>query len=235
MAHHGCLIDMTKEITAITPQKRNAQRLNISLDGEYAFSLDRMTAAWLRLKVGRKLSTQEIESLREKDEYEVAYNRALHYLSYRARSEDEMLSYLSGKGFSETVSQTVIDRLKDEHLLSDTRFAEDWIENRVSFRPRSQTQLRFELRQKGLQEDIIENALQDANLDDIKLAKAAGTKLARRYTGLSWLDFRQKLSAALARRGFSYETASTVTKQLWDETQKQNTAREHSWSTDNNV
>lgn len=233
MAHHGCLINMTKEITAITPQKRNAQRLNISLDGEYAFSLDRMTAAWLN--VGRKLSPQEIEKLREKDEQEVAYNRAMHYLSYRARSEDEMLTYLSGKGFSEIVSQTVIDRLKDEHLISDARFAEDWIENRVCFRPRSQTQLRFELRQKGLQEDIIENALQDANLDDIKLALAAGTKLARRYAGLTWLNFRQKLSAALARRGFSYETARTVTQQLWDETQKQNTARDHSWSTDNNV
>jgi len=225
MAHHGCLINMTREITAITPQKRNAQRLNISLDGEYAFSLDRMTAAWL--KVGRKLSAQEIENLREKDEREVAYNRALHYLSFRARSEDELLGYLSDKGFSETLSQNVIDRLKDEHLISDTRFASDWIENRVSFRPRSQTQLRFELRQKGLQEDVIEDALQNAHLDDIKLAIAAGTKLARRYTGLSWLDFRQKMSAALARRGFSYETARTVTKQLWDEMQKQNTTRDH--------
>jgi len=226
------LINMTREITAITPQKSNAQRLNISLDGEYAFSLDRLTAAWL--KVGRKLSAQEIESLRQKDEHEVAFNRALHYLSFRARSETEMRDYLAEKGFSETVSQSVIDRLKDEHWLSDTRFAEDWIDNRVSFRPRGQTQLRFELRQKGVQESTIEEALQNAHLDQFKLAQAAGTKLARRYAGLSWLDFRQKLSAALARRGFSYETASTVTRQLWDETQKQNTSRDHSWSTENN-
>lgn len=226
------LINMTREITAITPQKSNTQRLNISLDGEYAFSLDRLTAAWL--KVGRKLSAQEIESLRQKDEHEVAFNRALHYLSFRARSEAETRDYLAEKGFSETVSQSVIDRLKDEHLLSDARFAEDWIDNRVSFRPRGQTQLRFELRQKGVQESTIEEALQNAQLDEFKLAEAAGTKLARRYAGLSWLDFRQKLSAALARRGFSYETAITVTRELWDETQKQNTSRDHSWSTEYN-
>ena len=67
---------MTKEITAITPQKRNTRRLNISLDGEFAFSLDRLTAAWL--KVGRKLSQQEIATLQEKDEQEVAFTRALH-------------------------------------------------------------------------------------------------------------------------------------------------------------
>lgn len=215
---------MTKVITAITAQKRNTQRLNISLDGEYAFSLDRLTAAWL--KVGRKLSPEEIASLQEKDEQEVAFNRALRYLSYRARSETEMRKYLSDKGFSDHVSQTVIDRLKDERLINDPRFAQDWIDNRVSFRPRSQTQLRFELRNKGLSEDLIEDALQEADLDDIKLACAAGKKLVGRYARLDWPDFRQKLGAALARRGFSYETVRSVTRQLWDECQTQTPVRE---------
>ncbi len=215
---------MTKVITAITAQKRNTQRLNISLDGEYAFSLDRLTAAWL--KVGRKLSPEEIASLQEKDEQEVAFNRALRYLSYRARSETEMRKYLSDKGFSDHVSQTVIDRLKDERLINDPRFAQDWIDNRVSFRPRSQTQLRFELRNKGLSEDLIEDALQEADLDDIELACVAGKKLVGRYARLGWLDFRQKLGAALARRGFSYETVRSVTRQLWDECQTQTPARD---------
>ena len=215
---------MTKVITAITAQKRNTQRLNISLDGEYAFSLDRLTAAWL--KVGRKLSPEEIASLQEKDEQEVAFNRALRYLSYRARSEAEMRKYLSDKGFSENVSQTVIDRLKDERLINDPRFAQDWIDNRVSFRPRSQTQLRFELRNKGLSEDLIEDALQEADLDDIELACVAGKKLVGRYARLDWPDFRQKLGAALARRGFSYETVRSVTRQLWDECQTQTPVRE---------
>ncbi|HHV06322.1 MAG TPA: hypothetical protein GXX60_07400 [Anaerolineaceae bacterium] len=215
---------MTKVITAITAQKRNTQRLNISLDGEYAFSLDRLTAAWL--KVGRKLSPEEIVSLQEKDEQEVAFNRALRYLSYRARSEAEMRKYLSDKGFSDHVSQTVIDRLKDERLINDPRFAQDWIDNRVSFRPRSQTQLRFELRNKGLSEDLIEDALQEADLDDIELACVAGKKLVGRYARLGWLDFRQKLGAALARRGFSYETVRSVTRQLWDECQTQTPARD---------
>lgn len=215
---------MTKVITAITAQKRNTQRLNISLDGEYAFSLDRLTAAWL--KVGRQLSPEEIASLQEKDEQEVAFNRALRYLSYRARSEAEMRKYLSDKGFSDHVSQTVIDRLKDERLINDPRFAQDWIDNRVSFRPRSQTQLRFELRNKGLSEDLIEDALQEADLDDIELACAAGKKLVGRYARLDWPDFRQKLGAALARRGFSYETVRSVTRQLWDECQTQTPARD---------
>lgn len=214
---------MTKEITAITAQKRNPSRLNISLDGEYAFSLDRMTAAWL--KVGRKLNAEELNALKERDEQEVAFNRALHYLSFRARSETELLSYLSEKGFSDSISQTVMDRLKDEGLINDHRFADDWIDNRVTFRPRSQIQLQAELRRKGLQEDVIQNALQNAELDDHALATEAGKKLARRYAGNPWQAFRQKMIAALARRGFNYETANSVTRQLWDEAQTQDSGR----------
>lgn len=223
MDSHGCLIDMTRKITAISVQKHNTSRLNISLDGEYAFSLDRLTAAWL--KVGRKLSDEEMETLKARDEQEVAFNRALHYLSFRARSEAELLTYLSGKGYSDSVSQTVMERLKAEGLISDHRFASDWIDNRVSFRPRSQVQLRAELHRKGLQDEIIETALQKADLDDTDLAIEAGKKLARRYSGSDWQDFRKKMIPALARRGFNYETANVVTRQLWDETQTQDPER----------
>lgn len=223
MDSHGCLIDMTRKITAISVQKHNTSRLNISLDGEYAFSLDRLTAAWL--KVGRKLSDEEMETLKARDEQEVAFNRALHYLSFRARSEAELLTYLSGKGYSDSVSQTVMERLKAEGLISDHRFASDWIDNRVSFRPRSQVQLRAELRRKGLQDEIIETALQKADLDDTDLAIEAGKKLARRYSGSDWQDFRKKMIPALARRGFNYETANSVTRQLWDEAQTQDSGR----------
>jgi len=59
---HGCLLRMKKTITEISAQKRNRRRVNISLDGSYAFSLDRLTAAWLQ--VGRELSEAEIEKLR---------------------------------------------------------------------------------------------------------------------------------------------------------------------------
>lgn len=223
MDSHGCLVDMIREITAITVQKHNTGRLNISLDGEYALSLDRLTAAWL--KVGRKLSDEDIKTLKARDEQETAFNRTLHYLSFRARSEAELLTYLSEKGYSDSVSQIVMERLKAEGLISDKRFASDWIDNRVSFRPRSQFHLRAELRRKGIQDEIIDSALQRADLDDLALAMEAGKKLARRYLGSNWQDFRKKMIPALGRRGFDYETANSVTRQLWEETQTQHPGR----------
>lgn len=69
--------NMEKTITAIEAQKHNRSRVNISLDGAYAFSLDQLTAAWL--KPGLKLNEQQIAQLLAKDEQQSAYNRALHF------------------------------------------------------------------------------------------------------------------------------------------------------------
>ena len=49
------------KITAITRQKRNKERVNIFIDGSYAFSLAEITAAWL--KVGQELSQEDINRL----------------------------------------------------------------------------------------------------------------------------------------------------------------------------
>lgn len=211
------LVGMEKQITAIEAQKRNRNRVNISLDGEFAFSLDRLTAVWL--KPGRKLSESDIEQLLAQDELENAFARALHFLGYRARSTWELQDFLEGKGVSVTVIISVMDRLKQEGYLDDTRFSQDWVENRSTFRPRSQSLLKTELRHKGIAEPTIQTALDKANLDDIDLAFLAGRKIAGRYTNLTWEEFRTKLRNHLLRRGFTYQVVNQVTRQVWSELQ----------------
>ena len=91
---YGCLLRMKKTITEITAQKRNRRRVNISLNGSYAFSLDRLTAAWLR--VGREMSDEEIEKLLLRDEAEVGFSQALNLLSRRSRSVASMALWRAG-------------------------------------------------------------------------------------------------------------------------------------------
>ena len=79
---------MAQRITAIEPQQKNPQRVNIYLDGEFAFGLAVVVAAWL--KVGQELGEEKIASLKMQDEREVTYQKALHFLSYRPRSSAEV-------------------------------------------------------------------------------------------------------------------------------------------------
>lgn len=213
--NHGFLIGMEKVITAIEPQKRNHNRLNISLDGEFAFSLDRLTAAWLKL--GQKIDDSQIETLRAKDEAESAYNRALRFLAYRARSSQELKNYLIQKDYEPSVANQVLERLRQEGYIDDVRFSQDWVENRVTFRPRSQNLLRSELRQKGVTESIIQSTLSNAGLEDYPLALKAGLKVANRYIMSGYEGFQKKMSGYLMRRGFNYDVTHQVIETIWRE------------------
>ncbi len=208
---------MEKVITAIEAQKRNRQRVNVSLDGEFAFSLDRLTAAWL--KPGRKLTAEEINRLQEQDDAESAHTRALHFLSFRSRSVQEMRDYLTRKGCSPELSSAVLIRLEEEGYLNDTRFCREWVENRSTFRPRGVSLIKAELRQKGIANETIESTLVQADLQESELALKAARRVAGRYTALPQETFRLRLGAFLQRRGFSYGVVSSVLNHIWNETQ----------------
>lgn|SRR5574341_162853 len=202
------------KITAIEPQKRDPDRVSIYLDGEYKFGLARVVAAWL--KIGQELSQEKIASLQAEDVRERAYQQALLFLSYRARSESEIRQNLRKHDIPEDVIEQTLERLRESRLADDQQFARAWVENRNTFRPRSRRALKMELHQKGLSEEVVQSAL--AGLDEEALAYEAGLKRARRLQVVEWDEFRRKLSEFLTRRGFPYPVIASVVSRLWNET-----------------
>lgn len=201
-----------RKITAIEAQKRNPGRVNIYLDDQFAFGLSRMVAAWL--SVGQYLSEEKIASLQAEDAREVAFQRACHLLGYRPRSEDEIRKNLEKHAIpAETIEHT-LDRLRELGWVGDAAFARAWVENRSTFRPRSKRALQLELRQKGIAQEVIESALAQVD-DEESLALQAAQKQARKLTACDWPQFRKKLSAFLARRGFSYPVIAPVVRTIW--------------------
>jgi regulatory protein len=203
-----------KKITAISVQKKNPNRVNITLDGEFAFGVARITAAWL--KVGDELSEEKIAKLIADDLREWAYQQTMLFLSYRARSEKEIRQNLLKHEIPEEVIEETLERLRQAGLANDNEFARMWVENRNTFRPRSKKALAIELRQKGLNDEAIQDSL--SGVDEEALAYEAGLKRATRFKDLEWSEFRKKLSEFLARRGFSYSVIAPIVSKIWNET-----------------
>jgi regulatory protein len=200
-------------VTALEFQKRNKDRVNVYLDGEFAFGLNALEAA--RLHRGAVLSDAEIEQLQSKDAIAKAYDRAVAFLSYRPRSIAETRRNLAEKETAAEVIEAVIARLTEQGYLDDAAFADFWVRNRLAFKPLGARALRFELREKGLESGIIDEAL--ATLDTHENAYQAALPKARRLGGQGKQAFRQKLGAFLARRGFDYDAARAVTDRLIEE------------------
>ncbi len=205
---------MEKRITAILAQKRNPDRVSIELDGEFAFGLSRIVAAWLN--VGEVLDENRITELTNRDTAEVAYQKALRLLDYRPRTGQEIRKRLFDKGFDEVAIEGVIQRLSNANLVQDQQYARMWVDNRNDFHPRSQRLIRYELRNKGISELLINNALVESASDEDLATRAAET-YARRLDRLDRSEFQKKLSAFLARRGFSFATINPVVHAIWQE------------------
>ena len=202
---------MAGKITALRVQQRRKDRANVFLDGAYAFSLQLVLAA--ELHVGQELAQAEIDALRQRDAGERAYESALHYLSFRPRSEWEIEQHLRKKEVDDKIIQDVLARLGRAKLVNDIDFARFWVENREAFRPRGAWALRAELRQKGLANEIIDSALE--GLDEEGNAMRAAERKARQLAHLDKQTFHRRLLSYLHRRGFGYGVCRHVTDHYW--------------------
>jgi len=201
------------KITALKLQKKNHQRVNVYINDEYAFGLARIVAAWL--EVGQEIDDEKIAQLKEEDAIEVAYQKALRYLHYRPRSEAEIRKHLIDNGISDIQTELVVKRLKEIGLLNDIQFASSWVENRIEFHPRGHYALAYELRNHGIENQIIEKVLE--NIDEDALAYKAASKYARRFRTLDRKNFQKKMLGYLQRRGFNYTTSVQAVEKVWQD------------------
>jgi len=161
-----------RKITALRIGRGRGKRVNIFLDGKFAFSLEAEVAAKEGLQVEEVLSDEQIEALARSDHFHRCLNAAIHYLSYRPRSESELRERLRQRGFDGDTQEAVITRLKEQGLVDDMAFAQFWKDNRESFSPRSQWLTKLELRRKGVANDIIDQVV-DAIDNDASAYRAA--------------------------------------------------------------
>jgi regulatory protein len=111
--------------------------------------------------------------------------------------------YLRRKAVPPQVIEEIQGRLSAAGLLDDAAFARYWVDNRETFRPRGRRLLRQELRQKGIDDELITEAL--SVVDEQQSAYRAALQQATRYDRLDDDLYRQKMYSFLRRRGFEYE------------------------------
>lgn len=202
-----------KKVTRLAVQKKNQKRVNVYLDDEFAFGLSTYLA--LPLSIGQILSEEKINELLAADHDETVYLRAVSFLDARPRTEGEIRKKLKTIGCEEPDIEKVIARLKECGLVNDEQFSHLWVEDRNLFKPRSRRALRYELKQKGVPEEIIQQALE--NTDDYRAAFVLADQRKSRWSGLEWKDFKQKAGNYLAGKGFGYDVVRETLRQLWDQ------------------
>lgn len=204
------------KITALSAQIRNPDRVNVSIDGKYRFSLDISQITDLGVKVGREVDETEVALLETEGQFGKLYSRALEYSLSRPHSVRELRDYLYRKtratkykdrtgqvrekqGYSPALTSRVLEKLQHKGYVDDEKFARWWVENRNQTKGTSLRKLSAELRAKGVEGELIELVMGESGRDNASELAKIIAKRRHKYAD------DQKLMQYLARQGFGYD------------------------------
>ncbi len=145
------------------------------------------------------------------------YNKALKFLSYRPRSEKEMVDKLLRKKAPQEIINKIIKKLKEYKFIDDKEFVKWWIQQRTNYKPRSLRLIKMELGQKGIVKDVIEETINELELtvDDLSSAKKLIEKRLHKYTNLPREEKFQKVARYLSSKGFNYDIIKEIFKEMF--------------------
>ncbi len=190
------------KITEISVQKNNPQRVNVYVDGEYAFSLDDVDMITLGVKVGNEITDAQIESFLFESQYGRAKSKALDILSRKSVSGFMLEEELLKRGYDELVTERVKEELEDLGYIDDKSYTLLFLEYAES-KVWGKKKILYELSKRGIDKNIVQDAIEEFKIPD---AEDIANLIKQRYKGEDLSDFkvRQKIMRFFASRGFEF-------------------------------
>lgn len=141
---------------------------------------------------------------------------AMDALARREHSRYELMSRLSERfDLDREELELVLDELEQDGLLSDRRFAESFVRYRAG-RGQGRVRIRYDLRARGVGDELVSSALQSEGVDWFALAADV---LVRRFGPAAPDNYseRAKRMRFLQQRGFSGDEIQAALESLGEE------------------
>ena len=207
-------------ITEITPRGSGGRReRKVTIDGERTLTITEETFLRFGLFDGQAMDPDRLQEMELADGVSRAMTEAHRLIDYRMRTRRELAVKLKAKGRPNEVIDQVLDRLEHARLIDDGRFARLWIEERLRRKPAGLSLLRRELRQKGIDAEIVDTALEESASRDEETERAyeALRRQSYRYARLDRDAAHRRMVAFLGRRGFGQAVIYQVVHRVLDE------------------
>lgn len=185
----------------IIHQKGRGKKIHLLIDGEYQVTTDVDFWAENYIKDGTDISDEEWKNLFEAIQYRKAVNKAADLLSRRDHSVKELRDKLI-RTVDPQSADKAIEKMLEFGYLDDEKYAKSLIKYLVDTKHYSVSHVRQECFKRGIDRDIVQQLLDEDEPDNVSNALAL---IEGKYrTKLSQENGREKVIAALMRKGFSY-------------------------------
>ncbi|MBX4259275.1 recombination regulator RecX [Clostridium estertheticum] len=206
---------MSSLITKIEFQKKNKARVNIYMDGEYAFACDAQIVYIHNITKGRAMDKESLESIVNEDNYIKGKTCALHFLERSFKSTKQVIDKLTMKEFDAKTIERVMDFLRRYDFIDDSLFIQLYIKEKI--RSCGKNKIKFALLKKFLPKELINEELNKITSEQLletalKLANKKIVTLSKSEKDHQKLY--KKTSDYLARTGYDYELIRKVMDEI---------------------
>lgn len=188
-------------VTSIIPFHKYKSK--VFLEEDFAFVLYNGELRRYHLEEGDEMSQEQYKEVTEKILPKRGRERALYLLKYSDRTEQELRRKLSEGFYPPGVIDQVLDFLKEYHYIDDENYGRRYVETYSN--RKSRRQLQSDLQQKGLSRELITELLDDFPIDEESQIRVFLQKKHFDRASATPKE-RAKLTAALGRKGFSFES-----------------------------
>lgn len=192
-------------VTSITPQKKDPTRVSVSIDDSFWIGMAANTLAKIGIQVGTALTPERKEYIEHEVVFDEGLSRALHYLSYRMRSEEEIRTKLAD--YEPELTERIIEQLRGYGYVDDAQLAAEIVEGAKASRrgPQWAYTKAYKL---GVSKQMMKTALDDYSEED---QIAIATQYCQENNLLLPKD---KLWRRLAGRGFNFDIVGIIVEEF---------------------
>lgn len=195
----------------ITSIEKENKKYKIFIDDSYTFSLYFSEIKQYNLREQEEISSDTIEYIGS----EIVVKRGMSYLNHLLAKRDytkkELYEKLNKAGYIDAYIENITKKLEEKNLVNDLSYAKRFVEQMVS--KKSRRWIILTLQQKGIEKEILDEALMGLELDEYDAAKNQLLKKVKNKNNLTFEE-QGKLYSFLLRKGF---TSSTIFKVMNDE------------------
>lgn len=209
------------KITGISQAAKNPNRVNVSVDGKFRFSLDIFQVGELDVKVGAELSETELAEIETESQFGKLYARALEYCLMRPHSKREVKDYLWRKTRPRKILQhkTANKSARGSHPIAAPGAKGEVAESRVTVEAGSRRIKEVPGVSVAIADRVFERLIEKGYLDDEKFARW-WVETRHQTKGVSLRKLTSELSAKGVERHVIEQVVSESTRNDSDELQK---------------
>lgn len=198
------------EITSIEPQKKDAKRCNVYVDGRFYCGIKLEVAVKYHLKAGMQIEKSQLDEIQLETEKSQALDKALTHISASPKTKKQIADYLSKKGYTEAVQDYVLERLEYYKFVDDSAYCRAYVQ---SVTGKGKRALEADLIKRGADRKAIEEVLEEIEEDGGEAAKILQKYMrGKEFTKENlYKGFKYLLS-----KGYSYDTAKSALEEVGD-------------------